>query len=796
MTRSTLPRARGVAAVAAVILAGLGITATPAWSAVPTPAAGESVITVHVGGDRTGTHTTAPLAGTQLGLYASEQDADPVDPTWGVCTSDPDGDCSFVVPDTQPGGTNAGAQFVVKQISAPTGWYTNPVLRTGNGSGSVSTARPYVFTTPALAEGQVYSSQSDFMYQPTVSGSPEDASGGIWQQSRTNPPFNAACGIDIAFVLDVSASLGSQIDNLKAATDTIATSLIGTPSRAAVFSFDATSPSTGAQNYPDLVSVATAQSAAQFTAQYADWTTGSGTNWDQGLWAVAEAAPTYELVVMITDGNPTRYSADPLLGTGGTTHFSDVEAGIFSANAVKAKGSRLVVMGVGSGIDATTRLNLRALSGETFYTGGPNPEQADYFDVDDFEAAGSTLRDLVLSNCVPRVNVTKEIVPTGNTGDDITGAEVAGAGWQFDAAMTTPGVVLDSTSATTTADGTGSVAFTATYTGTAQDAVIQLAEQQQPGYALVAPGGANAVCVDKLDDDAPVTVTNTGATGFTVDLPESGFINCLVYNKALSSVQVDKTWVIQGQTYAEGAQPPGYDGQLTLTGPGGAAATDQDWGVDRGGYNGAEDVTVDEQVTLPTGCRLLASRVTAIDGAPADDPLPATVTAGSPRTVQVTNEVACEPFLTLVKEVVNDDDGTAAPADWTLTATGPTPGVTGVTGEAAVTTVPVDPGSYTLTEDGPDGYESRGWVCVDQNDGSALPVSADTVTIGASGDVVCTVTNDDIATAAAVPPSGGDPGTQRLPVTGAQLGGAAALAGALLAAGGLLLAGRRRATRS
>ena len=34
--------------------------------------------------------------------------------------------------------------------------------------------------------------------------------------------------------------------------------------------------------------------------------------------------------------------------------------------------------------------------------------------------------------------------------------------------------------------------------------------------------------------------------------------------------------------------------------------------------------------------------------------------------------------LTLVKEVVNDDGGTAVPTDWTLTATGPTAGVTRV----------------------------------------------------------------------------------------------------------------------
>ena len=48
--------------------------------------------------------------------------------------------------------------------------------------------------------------------------------------------------------------------------------------------------------------------------------------------------------------------------------------------------------------------------------------------------------------------------------------------------------------------------------------------------------------------------------------------------------------------------------------------------------------------------------------------------------------------LTLVKQVVNDNGGTAVATDWTLTATGPTPGVSGPTGDPAVTAVPVERG--------------------------------------------------------------------------------------------------------
>ena len=70
--------------------------------------------------------------------------------------------------------------------------------------------------------------------------------------------------------------------------------------------------------------------------------------------------------------------------------------------------------------------------------------------------------------------------------------------------------------------------------------------------------------------------------------------------------------------------------------------------------------------------------------------------------------------LTLVKQVVNDDGGTAVATEWTLTATGPTAGVSGPTGDPAVTGVPVSAGSYDLSESGPVGLRGarrgRAWV--------------------------------------------------------------------------------------
>jgi len=92
--------------------------------------------------------------------------------------------------------------------------------------------------------------------------------------------------------------------------------------------------------------------------------------------------------------------------------------------------------------------------------------------------------------------------------------------------------------------------------------------------------------------------------------------------------------------------------------------------------------------------------------------------------------------LTLVKKVINDDNGSAQPSDWTLSAVGQTP-MSGLGGTRAVRREQLDPGSYQLTEDGPGGYDSLGWSC----DGGTLV--GDVITLADGDDVTCTLTNDD-----------------------------------------------------
>src|SRR5690606_34603026 len=91
-----------------------------------------------------------------------------------------------------------------------------------------------------------------------------------------------------------------------------------------------------------------------------DYSARGATNWDRGLWQVAADPTGYDLTIVITDGNPTVYGAGK--GPGDFTSFKEMEEAIFSANAIKAEGTRLLAVGVGDGVSGSGA-NLRAVSG-------------------------------------------------------------------------------------------------------------------------------------------------------------------------------------------------------------------------------------------------------------------------------------------------------------------------------------------------------------------------------------------------------------------------------------------------
>ncbi|MGR4877084.1 isopeptide-forming domain-containing fimbrial protein, partial [Pseudoxanthomonas sp. LARHCG66] len=112
-------------------------------------------------------------------------------------------------------------------------------------------------------------------------------------------------------------------------------------------------------------------------------------------------------------------------------------------------------------------------------------------------------------------------------------------------------------------------------------------------------------------------------------------------------------------------------------------------------------------------------------------------------TSTATVNVLALPRLTLVKNVLNNDGGTAVATAWTLTATGSAQTVSGTSGSAAVTNVAVPVGTYALSEaGGPAGYTAGTYSCV-VNGGTAIV--SDSIALAGGDIATCTITNDDQA---------------------------------------------------
>ena len=532
-----------ISALVLVVLTG-GLGNPPANATVPAPTGNDAVITVKTGGLRTGAATNdvtgtaadvAPLPGVRLGLFATETGATPVAQPWATCNSDADGDCSFTIPDTQVGGANRDLRFWVKQVAAPAGWTVNAQLRTGSPFATPSTTTNYAFRTGLeLRAGVTYTSLTNFMRRPGSTTITARDSSGIWQQSLTNPALDQACGLDIALVLDLSGSVAGDLPALKAAADSVIDALTGTPSRVALFSFSSLSPADQGANIPQLRPVATPDQAAGVKSSYANWGSTGGTNWDDALYTVAQAAPRYDAAIVITDGNPTYYGA-PIPPTMDTfNRFKDTEYATFSANTLKSEGTRVIAFGVGSAVSGNSALNLAAISGTTAYDGS-NAATADYFQVPGYAQASNGLRDLALGQCRGSVTVVKQIVPSGNAPGDVSGATPAPAGWTFNAVSTGLPVGGLPASKQTVDDGTGAVTFPLEVQGI--DPVgLNIREEQRAGYQIVPQDGSNAVCVDRSTGQS-LGVQNSstpGNPGFDLTRPSQAAVTCTIYNQRLA----------------------------------------------------------------------------------------------------------------------------------------------------------------------------------------------------------------------------------------------------------------------
>jgi len=714
-------------------------SSTPAQADVPPPGSDTAVITVKVGGTRTGNAAINPVAGVTLKLFDGSSStppsssSSPLSATWASCVSDSKGDCWFTVPNTGVGGANRDRRFYIEQTGAPTGWYGNPVISTST-DGNSFTATPYAIRTGVqLQAGNSYASTANFM----VNATGIQASSGMWPESMDNPPMPHTCGLNVALVLDLSYSvqMANAVDTLKQAAEGFTKSLMGTNSQVALFSFGTTAPAIGNTNH-GLTPVST-QSGVNTVNNWIEnvkISSAEYTNWDRGIYQVAEqqadlpaGQKMYDLVIVLTDGNPTRYGAGTAT-TGSPTRFAEVEQAIFSANALKARGTRVVAVGVGDGV-TEAQPNLAAISGPT--------ANSDYFTVGWAEAA-ATLSQFAVMGCSSAtsgtVTVLKEVLPKGTI--DLTQATPF-AGWNIKASSEDSLINGQRSVTEMTAIGTGADTFDVEFpTGltTTTVTVDEIVSGQQPPLNQYQhlkypkpddPGdqdNRNAECMIRTPSGTdPLGVTDGIADAFSITVNAGDLITCIIYNvmnEDASTIQVDQKWVINGQEYDAGQQPQEFSSHFSLTDEV-ATYRNLTWGDVYSNLTADNDtpetsVVLKQDVFLPAGCTwvndpsitapsspgesnatLTGSQLQPVDPA-TGDPITgegpynlAAATSSSdgiyavtgysmpldpsgPNRWLVTNHVECSVNLTLSNVVTKTADfalGTANPQDWELSAT-------------------------------------------------------------------------------------------------------------------------------
>jgi hypothetical protein len=200
-----------------------------------------------------------------------------------------------------------------------------------------------------------------------------------------------------------------------------------------------------------------------------------------------------------------------------------------NANAVKAQGSHILTVAVGSALNNQASLNrIIAVSGPNVFkgTGTFDISTDDVYAVSDFSKLEAALREAAFQLCAPSITVRKLIDLTPSQGPSVDD-RIPGQGWDMTATASPPpsSWVLPrgatGNTATTTTDGDGFAAFQwNTATPTASNFTI--AETLQAGFENV-PGLTRCTFQTPDQGDTPLPIS-TVAGGFSATVPDDAIV--------------------------------------------------------------------------------------------------------------------------------------------------------------------------------------------------------------------------------------------------------------------------------
>lgn len=529
-------------------------------------AAGEATLRVKKLGERTSDGGVTSLEGaTFYAIAAAANDQPSIDETSDYsCTTGVDGLCNIEVPAISGGtGLSTNGYWIVEGSTTSNGYTRITAIGTGQHT-DAKTDSAYMFFTGTVKDGDLVEVTAEtfaFANPQTGSTTATTKAGGV-VNSRSNTALPESCGLSIALVLDLSQSIdNTKMKQLKAAASSFVgdDGLGGTASSVSVYGFGTNAgqllPSTSLQTSGGQDVVNDVINALP--------SNGSGfTNWDDAFQKVAFNAfdEQYDLVLFLSDGDPTTYGTNGSSNIDTNVSFRNVEEGALSANTVKGltgpAGDNTKVVGVGIGMTSNSYLNLAAVSGPT--------QDEDYY-LTDFPGLSEKLREIATKNCGGTLTVIKKTVDA----EDHTISETT-SGWAFTGTtegdwIAGPDGLTDELTLTT--GDSGSVNFPLDFAGDEGARAITVTEDQQAGWTPT-----DVVCDDDIEPSGD-------AASFTVDVPVNGIVVCTVTNQSGGGgggdVGIEKTAEIDGAPVTEPLESgDAFDYVLEVTNYGPDAASD------------------------------------------------------------------------------------------------------------------------------------------------------------------------------------------------------------------------------
>ncbi len=286
----------------------------------------------------------------------------PISADWATCTTGNTGECIIYVPSSYAGKYG----FVVQENEYPGTYHIGQINwgEYGNYNNRTNAALPGFVNIANARTGSTdpYWGKVFPLYSSELVTWDEIRSFGSSVQSLNNPPMERArkCqatgGPRIALVLDTTESIDdakgvSDYQNAVYGAGGFLDSLVGTGASVAFFPFAADARK--GNTFSDPVPVDTQLKLAKANAREALSDFGGTTNWQSGFESVLNSGQQFDQIIFVTDGDANTWymggTAKDSVNIDGSVR--GVEAGIYAANELKAKGMRIVSIGVASAKD-------------------------------------------------------------------------------------------------------------------------------------------------------------------------------------------------------------------------------------------------------------------------------------------------------------------------------------------------------------------------------------------------------------------------------------------------------------